>query len=72
MVVNEVPDSSHLSDLTGQIYIGLMVTTCTSEIVVFSKVLGKYSKQLTDSCWHYFMNDSRTVKDSNNKKLTSS
>lgn len=35
MTVNEVPDSSHLADLTGQIYRGLIVTTCTSEIVGF-------------------------------------
>lgn len=37
MVVNEVPDSSHLADLTGQIYIGLTVIACTFEIVVFSQ-----------------------------------
>lgn len=62
MIVNEIPDSSHLAGLTGQIYTGLTDTTGTSEIVVFSKALGKCSKQLTDSCWHYFVNDSQTVK----------
>lgn len=35
MIVNEIPDSSHLADLTGQIYIGLIFPTGTSEIVSF-------------------------------------
>lgn len=38
MIVNEVPDSSHLADLAGQIYRGL--------IVINSEIVGFFPKHL--------------------------